>query len=108
MIATVAARTGIAPLALRDCAIAEPELFDEIVVAADRWTPELELAASTLEVEHETMRVVLALGGAKRLPEPLAIPRRRELPRSRPATQLSVGELAALTGRPIHEPEAGS
>lgn len=100
MIAAVSARTGISPLALRDCAIDDPELLDAVVRAAGEWSPELELAASSLEVEHETMRVVLALGGARKIPPPFAVPRKRDLPKRRPPV-VSVAELAALTGRPL-------
>lgn len=100
MIAAVSARTGIAPLALRDCALDDAELLDRVVEASDAWTPQLELAASQLEVAHETMRVVLAIGGAKKLPAPLAIPRSRRLPK-RETPRVSIADLAALTGRDV-------
>jgi len=102
MIGQLAARTGIAPLALRECAIADDALFQAVARAAGDWTPELELAATQLEVAHETLRVVLALGGVKRLPPPLSIPRRRELKRHA-APRVSIADLARMTGQSIEQ-----
>lgn len=100
MIATLAVRTGIDPLALRDVAVDDPDLFGELVDATSTWTPELELAAADVEVTHELLRSVLALAGAKTIPPPLAIPRDRKLQRRRPP-RVSIGELAAMTNRNV-------
>jgi hypothetical protein len=100
VIATVAARTGIAPLALRDVAVDDARLFDELVEAVDAWTPQLELAASQIEVTHELYRVVLSLGGVKQLPKPLAITRSTK-PKPKPIPRVSIAELAALTSRDV-------
>jgi hypothetical protein len=104
VIAELAARTGIDPLALRDVAVDDAALLDELVDAAERWSPELELAAAHVEVSHELMRVVLAAVGAKQIPPPLSIPRTRTQKR-RPPPRVSVAELAALTGRSITRAE---
>ena len=98
MIATLAAQTGIAPLALRDCAVEDPVLLDELVEAAGRWTAELELEASLLEVTYALLRVQATLPGGRALP-PLAVPRSRTLTREK--RRVSVSELALLTGRTI-------
>jgi hypothetical protein len=104
VIATLAVRTGIDPLALRDVAVADPDLLGELVDASTTWGPELELAASNVEVTHELLRTVLALAGAKTIPRPLAIPRDRKLQR-RPPPRVSIAELAAMTDRTIRSVE---
>jgi hypothetical protein len=90
----VSAQTGIAPLDLRDTLVEDEALFDELVDAADRWTPQLELDAVSAELLHELLRVVITLGGG-RAPAPLAIPRQRSLA-AKPRV-VSVVELAQLT-----------
>ena len=98
----MAAQTGIAPLALRDCAVTDPDLFDAVVEAAERWTAELELAASQVEVGWQQLRVLVHGHGGKAPPE-LAIPRSRSLARKQ--RRVSVVELAALTGRELTRAE---
>jgi hypothetical protein len=39
------------------------------------WTLERELAAAQVELTHTVTRLLAALGGAKRIPRPLTIPR---------------------------------
>ena len=90
--------TGIDPLALRDCAVDDALLFDEIVETADAWTPELELAASNLEVSYALLRALAKLPGGRSLP-PLAIPRSRRL--AREPRRVSIAELSQLTGRDL-------
>ena len=101
----VAAQTGIAPLALRDCAAVDPRLFDEVVDAANAWTVELELAASQLEVVWAQLRATATLPGGRQLPA-LAIPRARSL--AREPRRVSVGQLAELTGRELVPPQKSS
>jgi hypothetical protein len=65
-------------------------------VLAERWTPELELAAATLETLHALLRVTLAVhakGGAELL-APLEVPR----PSSRPASAEAPAPLSPLAG----------
>jgi hypothetical protein len=96
----VSVATGIDPLALRDCAVVDALLFDEVAEIAGEWTPELELAASTLEVTYALLRATATLPGGKKLP-PLAVPRSRRL--AREPRRVSIAELSQLTGRDLVE-----
>jgi hypothetical protein len=98
----VSAATGIDPRALRDCAADDPLLFDELREAADRWTAELELQASQLEISWTLVRALASGPGGRPIP-PLAVPRSRTLTRER--RRVSVAELAGITGRTVREVE---
>lgn len=97
--------TGIDPRALRDCAVEDALLFDEVAEIAGEWTPELELAASTLEVVYALLRASAKLPGGKALP-PLAIPRSRTLAREK--RRVSIAELSQLTGRDVVDVGGGA
>lgn len=67
--------TGIDPRTLLEL---DAETFDAIVRAVDRrWTPERELLASLLEVEHSALLAYARVHSRKgaRLPKPISVPR---------------------------------
>jgi hypothetical protein len=115
LVARVSVATGIGPAELVEL---DGEMFDELVGAVDRrWTPELELAAASLEVSSAQLVAYLRAHTRKGRVSlaPIEVPRpawvgeqRSSSSSSSPATRVSVRELAELAGRAIEQPEAPS
>ena len=96
-------QTGISP---RELLQLDGELFEELVAAVDeRWSLELELAASTLEVAHAHFLAYVRAHAQKnvRLPDPLVVerPKRDDSDSRAHAPRVSVNELAQLSGQTI-------
>jgi hypothetical protein len=93
----VSVQTGIGPRELLEL---DAEMFEAIAEAANRhWPIQLELAATSLEVQHAHLLAYLATHTKRGtpLPEPLHVRRPEEDVHERPAP-VSVSELAALPG----------
>lgn len=74
------------------------------------WTPELELAATNVDLLHANYRGMLAVNGAKRVPKAFTVPRPGPTPiagttPARPvrpkATQAQVLAMLAMTHKPV-------
>ncbi len=80
---------------------------DGALKSRDGWTTTHELAAVNAEVGHALLLAVMGIGGVKKLPKPLHIPRpgekpgarRRRGPRPGAVTAGSLQELERLAGR---------
>jgi hypothetical protein len=98
----VSVETGIAPQALAEL---DAEMFAAVLGAAEkRWTPELELTASLLEVEHAALLAFARVHGRKgqKLPAALRVPRPGEEERPAPrARRVSIRELAQMSSPEI-------
>jgi len=80
-------------------------MFDAVAAAAaERWPPEVELAAASLEVAHAQLLAFLRVYSkpGTRLPEPLKVERPGQPPpplaRETGGERVSLAELAALPG----------
>jgi hypothetical protein len=99
----VSVATGIGPTEL--LALDAP-MFEALVDEVDeRWSTELELAATTLEVAHAHFLAYVRTHSksSARIPDPLRVerPKRDEHSKPAPAKPVSAGELAALVGKSI-------
>jgi hypothetical protein len=106
----VSVATGIGPTEL--LALDGP-MFEALVDEVDeRWSTELELAATTLEVAHAHFLAYVRTHSksSARLPDPLRVDRpKREPSTPAPPARVSVNELAQLVGQsitPAPTPEA--
>lgn len=105
--------TGIAPGELVEL---DGLMFDAVARAADeRWGPELELAATLVELESTALLAYIQAHSRKRVtaspiewPRPAWVLEAREAPELEPAAAVRVGiaELAAMAGKAI-EPTEG-
>lgn len=70
---------GLPPRELDAIADSDPRLLEAMVAEYERrqWTPEMELLAGLVELQHASYRQLLALSGAKGrdIPVPLRVPR---------------------------------
>lgn len=107
MIADVAVATGISP---RELLALDADAFDELVLALERkWTRELELAATTLEVAHAHFLAFLRVHSKRgaRLPDPLRVDRpgakEAEKEARANAPVVSIAEVARMNPRATRE-----
>jgi len=98
VIARVAVQTGIPPrelLALEE----EPEMWEAVLrAAAERWPPELELAAQSVELAHAHLHLFAQANSKRRVPyEPLHIERPgRTEEEATPVPVVSISHLAGI------------
>jgi hypothetical protein len=95
----VSVQTGISPTELLSL---DGDMFEALLEAAtERWSQELELAATHLEVAHAHWVSFLAANTEQKdhgkLPQPLQVERPGR-PRPEDPERISLGELAALPG----------
>ena len=101
----MAVATGISPLELLDSDTEQLEALERALAEqeeATRWTPELELLATNVEVTHSLARAYIAVHSKKgaQLPAPLKIPRPGEKKAKPEGAVMPSAFAAMLVGRP--------